>query len=89
MEFEPALGLGDGLGDFCISIMELKCNLSTFKARIEHRSLYKDRLRLFLVQSVLRHLMCSKCYTSQTKAGDSSSRVIRSIPLPQGRISSC
>lgn len=65
VEFEPALAFGDGLGDFCISIMQLKCNLSTFKARTECRSLYKDRLRLFLVQSVLRHLMCSKCYRSQ------------------------
>ena len=56
MEFEPALGFGDGLGDFCISVMQLKCNLSTFKARNEHMSPYKDRPRLFLVESMLRHL---------------------------------
>lgn len=39
----------------CILIMQLECNLSTFKAGNELMSLYKERLKL-LVQSMLRHL---------------------------------
>lgn len=53
-------GLEMGEVTSCISITQLKCNMSTFKARNEHMPLCKD-----LLQSML---MCSKFYGSQTEA---------------------